>query len=258
MRHILALGKRELIAYFLSPIGYIVGFLFIGLYNVFFYAGLNEVVSNPRMSPDANAVLIGAVSSVNILALFAIPFLTMNLPADEKRSGTIEMLMTAPVRDWEVVLGKYLGSVIFTVCLIVPSAAHLIAVRIYGLPAWGNLFTAYLGMVLMVLFLLAFGLFFSSISKSPLASVMLSFVAFLTLLILGAFIPETPPVLEAGTFFANVSHYLFAFLRYASLSEHYMNFFYGLVNTRDVIYFVSGTVFFLFLSTLAVESRKWK
>ena len=251
MRHVLALGKRELIAYFLSPVGYVVGFLFIGLYNMFFYDAFSRV-------NDANAVLAAGSSIVGTFAILAIPFLTMGLLADEKRSGTIEMLMTAPVADWEVVMGKYVGSVIFVLFLSAPSLLQITAVKLHGLPEWGPVWSGYLGLVLLVLMLVAMGLFFSSISKSSLVAVMTSFVVFITLLIAGIFVPETEPVVEGMTVLSNLTHYLYAFLKYAALGEHYGNFAYGLVNSRDVVYFASGTVFFLFLSTLAVESRKWK
>ena len=108
-----------------------------------------------------------------------------------------------------------------------------------------------------MLMFLALGLFFSAVSKDLLVAVMLSFVAFMILLILGT-VPESSPAIEGATLFANVLYYLFAFLRYASVGEHYMNFFSGVVNSKDVVYFLSATIFALFVSTLAVESRKWK
>ena len=89
-------------------------------------------------------------------------------------------------------------------------------------------------------------------------AVMLTFVAFMGLLIMGQFVPDSAPAVEVTNVLTNLVHYFFAFLRYASLAEHYNNFFYGLINSKDVVFFASGTVFFLFLSTLAVESRKWK
>jgi ABC-2 type transport system permease protein len=247
----MALGKRELIAYFLSPVGYVVGFAFVGLYNLFFYFGFTS-------TNDANVALGGGISGVMFLVTFAIPFLTMGLLADEKRTGTIEMLMTAPVADWEVVVGKYLGALVFVLFLSVPSLLHIIVVQMYGRPEWGPVISGYVGFALVLLLLTSMGLFFSTVSRSSLVSVMISFVIFMTLLILGIVVPEAAPAIETQKLFGNAMHYLFAFLRYASLGEHYNNFTLGLVNTKDVIYFVSGTVFFLFLSTLAVESRKWK
>jgi ABC-2 type transport system permease protein len=251
MRHVLALAQREIVAYFLSPVGYVVGFLFIGLYNIFFFLGFNQL-------QDGNAVLAGGSSSVGTFAILAIPFLTMGLLADEKRSGTIEMLMTAPVADWEVVLGKYLGSVTFILFLAAPSLVQLLIVKEYSRPEWGPVWVGYLGLVLLVLLLVAMGLFFSSISKSALVAVMTSFVVFVTLLVMGFFVPESPPTIEASNLFSNVTHYIFAFFKFASLGEHYNNFSFGLMNSKDIVYFVSGAAFFLFLSTLAVESRKWK
>ncbi len=251
MGHVLALGKRELTAYFLSPVGYVVGFLFIGLYNVFFFFGFMRTT-------DANEAIAGGTSAVMTFAILAIPFLTMGLLADEKRSGTIEMLMTAPVADWEVVLGKYVGSVIFVLVMAAPSLVQVLAVKLYGMPEWGPVWSGYVGLVLLVFFLVSMGLFFSSISKSALVAVMTSFVVFIVLLIIGIVVPQSPPAIEASNVFSNAAHYLFALLKYASISEHYANFSWGMVNSRDVVYFISGTVFFLFLSTLAVESRKWK
>ncbi len=251
MRHVIAISKRELIAYFLSPVGYVIGFAFVGLYTIFFYRGFIGAT-------DATDALTNGAAVVGFLGIFAIPFMTMGLLADERRSGTIEMLMTAPVADWEVVLGKYLGSVIFVVCLALPSLLQIAVVRTYGMPEWGPVLSGYAGLALLVLFLVSMGLFFSAVSKSPLVAAMLSFVTFMTLLVLGVLVPDTASGISSGNLAANLLHYFFTFLRYASLSEHYENFFFGLVNTRDVVYFASGTVFFLFLSTLALESRKWK
>lgn len=258
MRHTLALGKREIIAYFLSPVGYVVGALFIALYNIFFsfwiYAGLAE-------SPDANQIASLGIWFVALFSLLAIPFLTMGLLADEKRSGTIEMLMTAPVADWEVVLGKYLGSITFIICLIIPSVFQAVFIAHRSSPLAGPIVSGYMGLAFLVLLLAAIGLFFSSISKSPLVSVMLSFVAFIVLYvglpIVNALVSQSQ-VVKADGMMANVVHYAMAFLAYASLYEHFSNFLEGQANSRDIIYFLSGTAFFLFLSTLAVESRKWK
>ncbi|MHC4713262.1 MAG: ABC transporter permease subunit [Planctomycetota bacterium] len=251
MRHILALSKRELIAYFLSPVGYVVGFLFVGLYTLFFYLNFISGV-------DANQVLTGAIANVGVIGIFAVPFITMGLLADERKSGTIEMLMTAPVTEWEVVVGKYLGAVVYMLCLAAPSLLQIVAVRTYGVPEWGPIIASYIGILLLLTFLLSMGLFFSAISKDLLVAVMLSFVVSMVLLIMSAFVPETAPAIEGSGVFSNVLHYVFAFLRYASIGEHYPNFFQGVVNSKDVVYFASGTVFFLFLSTLALESRKWK
>lgn len=251
MWHVLALSKREMISYFLSPVGYIVGFLFIGLYTLFFYLSFIS-------ASDANQVLISGIANVGIIGIFAVPFLTMGLVADERKSGTIEILMTAPVRDWEVVVGKYLGSLLYLLCLVAPSLLQVAAVRTYGYPEWGMVLSSYVGVVLMLMMLVAMGLFFSAVSKDLLVAVMLSFFAGLLLLILGAFVPDSPPAIEASNVFNNLMHYLFAFLRYASLGGHYENFYQGLINSRDIVYFASTTAFFLFLATLVVESRKWK
>jgi len=253
MRHVLALAKRELISYALSPVGYVIACLSIFAYlALFFFFGFIRYT-------DANVVLDAGIGFVYFLAVFAIPFLTMGLLADERRSGTIEMLMTAPVGDWEVVLGKYLGSVIFILALMAPSVTEVVVVKMYGLPEWGPVISGYIGLVLVVLFLVSLGLFLSSISKSPLVAVMLSFVTFLALLFVGGAVPDTPPAIETtGNIFQNILYYIYAFIRYASLGEHLGNFGSGLINTRDLAYFGTGTVFFLFLSTLAVESRKWK
>ena len=251
MRHVLALAKRELVGYFLSPVGYIVAFCFIGMYTLFFYLVFSQ-------STDANEVLQAGIEAVGTLAMFVVPFFTMGLLADERRTGTIEMLMTAPVADWEVVAGKYLGSVVFVLLMIVPSFAQVLAVRQYGLPEWGPVISGYVGLLLLVLFLISMGLFFSSVSKSSLVAVILSFGAVLVLLLLGSLVRDMTPAVETANLFKNLLYYLKAVLRYAAIVEHYMSFAFGLINSRDVVYFASGTAFFLFLSTLAVESRKWK
>jgi ABC-2 type transport system permease protein len=188
----------------------------------------------------------------------AVPFVTMGLLAEERRSGSIEMLMTAPVRDWEVVVGKYIGVAVYMLCLMVPSLLQIVVVRSYGMPEWGPVLSGYVGLALFLVMHLAMGLFFSAVSKNVIVAVMLSCATFVTLMLLGVVVDGFPAIGEEGSLIFNAAHYLAAFLQYASTFDHLFAFLKGTVNTRDVAYFASTTVFFLFLSSLALESRKWK
>lgn len=251
MRHTLAIAKRELISCFLSPVGYIVGFIFVFFYMLLFWAVFGR-------NTDANMVLEWSILWVGILAALITAFVTMGLLADEKKSGTIEMLMTAPVADWHVVLGKYIAGVVFVLALALPSLLQVYAVYRCGRFDWGLVFTRYMGVLCLVFFFVSLGLFFSSISKIPLVAAVLSFISIFIFLVLAVIVDMTTPPVEVGNVLANVLYYLHAALAYMSLWQHYTGFFYGVVDSRDVVYFLSGTVFFLFLATLAVESRKWK
>ena len=179
--------------------------------------------------------------------LFFIPAVTMKLWAEEKKIGTIEILMTLPIRDYEVVIGKFLAclallSVTILLTLVVP-----FSVMYLGNPDVGTLITGYIGLLLMGAAYIAIGFFASTLTENQIVAFIIGIVICLTLLLIGEDIVlfKTP-------------NWLFPIFSYLGLGAHYSSILRGVLDSRDIIYYLSVIAFFLYLSTLAVESRKWR
>jgi ABC-2 type transport system permease protein len=238
MSNILAIFKKEFRGYFASPIAYIylivylvlTGFLF---FRVFF---LNGQVSL-RLFFDI----------LPWVFLFFVPAIAMRMWAEEKRTGTIELLMTLPVKDREAVIGKYLAALVFlVVSLVLTFPLPVIAANLGRLdpgPLWGG----YLGAVLMGAAYLAIGVFVSSITRNQIVAYIVG-VSFIFIL----FIMSTDVILFAAP------HFLVPLLEYLGLSTHFDSVGRGVVDSRDLVYYASLIGFFLFLNVQAVQNRKWK
>ena len=189
MTNILAIAQKELKAYFASPIAYIVlgGFAF--LYGYFFYAILaffvRQSMGGGQFGPQAlniNQDLIrNLLQNVTILLLFMLPAVTMRTYSEEKRSGTIELLLTSPLTDIQIVLGKFLGSLALYGVMLAISLIHIGALFVYGTPEWKPILTAYLGLLLLGGSFLSVGLFISTLTKNQIVAFMATFAVFLFL-----------------------------------------------------------------------------
>jgi len=242
--NVVPLVKRELFAYFYSPIAYLVMAAFLVLWGLFFYVYFAVV---PGAKPAEMRVIFDWVSFLNI---FVAPLITMRLLAEESRSGTMEVLMTAPVTDVEVVLAKYIGSVVFYIVMLAPSLIY-VAVLFWlssttG-PDMGAVWTGYIGLVLTAGVFLAGGLMISSLVTDQLTAAVLSFV-----LVVGFFIVLMLRGVVTGI------PWLSSFVEYASISSHLEAFSKGIIDSRDVVYFVTLTTFFLYATVKSIESRKWR
>jgi ABC-2 type transport system permease protein len=260
MRNILTLAQRELAAYFLSPLAYVIMTAFLFFVGVVFYQTLTE-------TPDSESMrdLLGGIS---FITLFIMPMLTMRLLAEEKRSGTLEMLMTAPVTESEIVLAKFLGGLIFYILLIIPTFAYVILLVAWGKPDLGALIAWYSGLILMAAAFVALGLFVSSFSNNQLVAAIITFI----LLLVGWWIiPWTAATVSGGIVsflnlilgwlvgkLDNLTTTITEVFQYLGIVKHLITFAKGLIDSRDVVYFISVTVLFLFLSVRVVESRRWK
>lgn len=243
MRNIWIIAKRELKQYFSSPIAYAVMFLILlilglSFYGDFYFYSLQQVV------PNIQIVLSPLVS----IFLFSSPAITMRLIADEQKTGTLEVLMTKPIRDWELVVGKWLGALLFymvvlTITFIFPFILNLMIKP--GLET-GSVITGYLGLLLMLSAFLAIGVFASSLFANQIA------VFFTTLGILLFF-------WIVGYLGQAVGGAAGSVLDYLGLAGHFANsFFIGLIELKDVVYFTSLTFFALFLGSASIESRRWR
>lgn len=238
MHKTMAITWRETRGYFASPIAYVVVGVFVALTGYFFVDAMSSSVF-PEASVDS---YIG--QSAFILTLVA-PLLTMRLLSEEQNRGTIELLLTAPLRDWEVVLGKFLGSLAVFIASVALTLFYVVLLFWFGNPDPGPTLTAYLGLVLFGCSALAVGLFTSSLTSNQIVAAVVAY-GILALL--------TEIQLAAGY----VSGPMATVLQQASLTTHFDNFTRGILNTEDVVYYVTFTLIFLFLTVQSLEIRRWK
>src|SRR5262245_55145098 len=174
VRNILAIAQRELNAYFASPIGYVLIGFFALLFGWFFYVPLAYFLQQSTMSGmqpgqnmNINQMLIGpTLMNTTVVMLFLFPLITMRTYSEEKRSGTIELLLTSPVRDVEIILGKFLGAMLLYAAMLAVTLLHMAILFIYGQPEWKPIATGYLGLLMMGGCFLSLGLFISSLTKN--------------------------------------------------------------------------------------------
>jgi ABC-2 type transport system permease protein len=233
----LAIAQRELKTYFVSPVAYVVTAFFLLIAGYLFAAILLQ--SN-------EATLRYLQSNLSVIWLFVTPFLTMRLLAEEQRTGTIELLLTNPVREFEVVLGKYLGALMFllfmlTFTLYYPALLYFLN----GRPDLGPMAAGYLGIILQAGAFLAIGLLASSFTENQMIAAILSFAILLVLWLSDAVANSVgSPVREI--------------FRYLSITQHFQDFPRGVIDTTHIVFFLSIVVGALALTMLSLQSRRWR
>jgi ABC-2 type transport system permease protein len=254
MRNILAIANKELRSYFASPIAYIVIGVFALLYGYFYVAILQYFVSQSmRMGTfggaqtlNVNQMLIRPLlQNVTILVLFILPMVTMRTYSEEKRSGTIELLLTSPLSDVEIILGKFLGALALYAIMLAVTLIHILLLYRFGTPEWKPIATAYLGLLLLGGCFLSVGLFISSLTKNQIVAGMITFAVFLFLWVITWIGSFTGPTM------AQVTQYL-------SIIEQFDDFAKGVLDTKHLIYYVSFIAFGLFLTVKSVDSERWR
>lgn len=255
MRNTLAIAHKELRSYFTSPVGYIVLGFFALLYGWFYVATLNYFVrQSMQMSqmgggPEAmnvNQMMIRPLlQNVTILLLFLMPMVTMRSYAEEKRSGTIELLLTSPLKDVEIILGKFLGALALWALALALSLIHIAILYRFGNPEWKPIATAYLGLLLMGGCFISVGLLISSLTSNQIVAGMATFGVFLLLWVINWIGSFSGPTVDAVT-------------RYLSIIDHFDDFAKGIVDTSHLIYYVSFISFGLFLTAKSVDSERWR
>jgi len=236
MRNVLTLFRREINASFFSPMGYIAATFFLFISGIYFY---NILVLSREVT------LRYTLESVSFFLMSVTPLVTMRLFAEEKKSGTMEVLMTVPVSDLQVVLGKFLGAMGFLIAMLAPTGVYVLALSLVGDPDYGAIISAYVGMLLMGGLFASIGLFVSSLTSNQIVAAIVTFISLISLWIAGYLSLQTRWPLSA-------------FLDYMGAAGHLDSFLKGVIDTRDVIYYLSLTVYFLFLSVRSLETRKWR
>jgi ABC-2 type transport system permease protein len=235
---------RELRAYFFSPLAYVVLFLLLTI-NGFLFAAILSYLNDPRAASGQPLAEFFSSSWLLLLMLGAI--LTMRLISDELKSGSVEVLMTAPVTEGQVVAGKYLAALAFFAFLYLPTVAYALILEYFDEVDWGPVAGGYLGLLLMGALFLAIGIFASSLTKSQLIAAVISVV----LLFLLFLVPGILGNLVNGEKAKEV-------LGYLTIWDDVDEFARGIVDTRRLVFYLSTTVFFLFLTSRALADRKWR
>jgi len=246
MRKTLVLARREIGGYFFSPMAYVVGAMFLAACAGIFFWGL-PILNIPKIfAPGSEASLRSLFEAVAYLMIVVIPLLTMRQLSEEYRGGTIEVLVTAPVTDAQVILGKFLGVMGYYVVLLATTLVFFALMLAYGEPDLGVVAMGYIGMLLLGAAFTAVGIFTSTITPYQLLAALLSIA------ILGGFVL----LMHALMIFApDPLNHLAAKL---NAMTYFRDFARGVLDTRGILYFLSAAALFLFLSVKSLESRRWR
>jgi len=254
IRNIWIICQKELRSYFVSPIAYLLltmfalifAFFFWNVLGYFVYLGVESQMRGEMFPMNLNEEVIRPlVSNVSVIGLFFIPLITMRLFAEEKRNGTIELLVTSPIRDTEVILGKWLASLLLYAMFLVLTALNFVWLFKYGNPDWKPLAVAYLGLLLQAGALLAIGIFISTLTRNQIVAGAATFGVCLLLWVL-----EWVSGYESATW-AQV-------LAYLSVLTHFEPFAKGLLSLKDAVYYISAIILGLFLTARSMESLRWR
>jgi len=230
----LIITKREILAFFDSPLAYMVGAVFLFITGVSFFstAAMHNI-----------ATLTQVFNVIGVALLFITPVLTMRLLSEEVRSGTLELLLTAPIRDWEIVLGKFLAAFLLFAIILTPTLYYLFLLIQYDNPDISVTFSGYLGIILLGAMLISLGVLTSALSANQIIAAILAGALSLFFWLAGGL----------GTALGGSLGDLFTYL---SIQEHFTDFLLGLITLNNIVYFLSITAGALFITTHILEARR--
>ena len=237
MTNTFIIAWKETRSYFASPTAYVVGAMFLILTGVFFVFDITR--------PFAEASVRGYINWATLFIVFLAPLLTMRLLAEEQKLGTLELLLTAPVRDWEVVIGKYLASLVTLGATLAFTLYYVLMLFVFGEPDIGPLLSAYLGLVLYGAAALSIGIMASSLSGNQIVAAVVG----IGILLMLANINRIGVLLQGVT--ADVISGL-------SMDAHFDDFARGVLDTSHVVYYLSLVAVFLFITVRSLEARRWR
>jgi ABC-2 type transport system permease protein len=254
MRNVLTICGKELRSYFTSPIAYLLMALFGLIFGYFFYsatayfvlAGIRAQMGGGNQPMSINDYVIAPLmGNASVVCLFLLPLISMRLFAEEKRMGTIELLMTSPVRDWEIILGKWLGAMVMYLCVLAMSGFSVALLFAWGRPDWRPILTGYLGLILQGGTVLAIGTFISTTTKNQIIAGAATFSVCLLLWVLSWVSSyNDAPWAQA--------------IAYCSILTHFEPFSKGIVDTKDLVFYISAIFLGLFLTSQSLESLRWR
>jgi ABC-2 type transport system permease protein len=254
MRNIWVICRKELRTYFVSPIAYILfliyavifGWFFWNMVGLFIYYSMESQMRGEMFPMNINDQIVRQLlGNINVINLLLIPLMTMRLFAEEKRSGTIELLATSPIRDGEIILGKWLASVILYAAMLLFTGLNFLFLFKYGNPDWKPMAIGYLGVLLQAAALLALGTFISTLTKNQIIAGAATFGVCLLIFVFG----------WVGGYQSSTWAQV---LTYMSTTTHMESFLKGVIDTKDAIYYVSAIFLGLFLTARSLESLRWR
>ncbi|MCK5306392.1 MAG: ABC transporter permease subunit [Candidatus Omnitrophica bacterium] len=236
MKKIFAIAKKELKAYFKSPIAYIVLIVTICVFNIFFFLIIDG---------DREADLRDVFKVMEFLFIFIVPLLTMKIFAEEKLSGTMEFLMTTPTTNTAIVVGKYLGSLMFFTIIIWITSSYYFIIEFFGQPDRLTILAGYLGIWLEGALFIAIGILISSWTKNQIVAAITSYAVLFLLYFSISFIKYFNSWAEAV-------------VRYIAVWSHTGNLAAGIITTADLVYYISGIFVCIVFTRLSIENRLWR
>jgi ABC-2 type transport system permease protein len=253
VRNILAIAGKELRSYFASPIAYVIIGLFALLFGWFFYVYLHVFVEqSQRMAMmgggnvNVNEQMIrGVLQNAAVIILFVMPMITMRTYSEEKRSGTIELLLTSPITDLDIILGKFLAAMGLYCAMLLVTLINIAILFRLGNPEWRPIAAGYLGLLLMGGCFISVGLLISSLTKNQIVAGFVTFAVFLMLWVINWLADSSGPTGQAV-------------LSFLSITDHFDDFTKGIIDTKHVVYYLSFITFGLFLTAKSVDSERWR
>jgi ABC-2 type transport system permease protein len=257
MKNSLTIAGKELAGYFLQPVAYVVMTVFLLLGGFFFFALLRyfevtltayAAMQNPEVLQKLNLnerVIEPMLHNLAIVLVILVPAITMRSFAEEKRTGTYELLLTAPIRTGEIVAGKFIAAAAFMLIMIGLAGMFPLILVAFGNPEVGVMFSGYLGLAFLAISFVSIGLFTSSLTQNQIIAAISCFGLLLLLFVISW------PAQAGGSSIADL-------LRYLSLPDHFAQMVTGIIDTRDIIYFLSLIFVALFLTQRSVESARWR
>jgi ABC-2 type transport system permease protein len=252
VRNIIAIAERELRSYFSSPMAYIIIGFFLLPFGVFFYLYLTAFVRQGMQQAQFGGamninqqVIRYVLQNASVIILFIMPMITMRTYSEEKRSGTIELLLTSPVTDIEIILGKFFGALGLYIAMLACTLLYMGVLFYFDNPEWRPLVAAYLGLLLMGGAFVSIGLLISSTTNNQIVAGVVTFVVFLLFWIVGWFADSAGPTIGPIT-------------SWLSITEHFDDFAKGIIDTKHVLYYLSLITFGLFLTAKSVDTERWR
>ncbi len=259
MRNIWTIARKEMNSYFRSPIGYFILAIFAFLFGFIYYRSVADFIftsltraqyaqmygqSMPPMNVN-EMVIRGLLSTTSFFLLFLVPMITMRLFAEEKKTGTIELLMTSPITEMQLVLGKFFGSLLLYSIMLGITVPFMMILFRYGNPDWKPVVAGYLGQLLLGGTFISLGLMFSTFTRNQLIAASLTFTTLLLLWVIGFWSQSS------GSAWAQIASYI-------AILTHIESFTKGVIELKDTLYYLSAIGLGLFLSVRSVESTRWR
>ena len=253
VRNIAAIAGKELRGYYGSPVAWILLGFFAIIFGYFFNVYLDYFVRSATQSqfgaPPATNVngdmIRPLLGNASVLILFLLPMITMRTYAEEKRSGTIELLLTSPVTDLEITLGKFVGALGVYLGMLAVTVVHIAVLFALGDPEWRPIAAGYLGLILLGGSFISLGLFISSTTKNQVVAGAITFIVALLFWIVNWFSDGVGPTTAAV-------------LNYLSVTQHFDDFGKGVIDTKHVVFYLSFIAFGLFLTLKSVDTERWR